>query len=533
MIFQTKLNDQLPKLAWIARTNRSNETIFVEHGEYVECSENWMVEGVWDGDFNKGEFHKSENFFGSGIRIDGNLVYFVPSSAIVDRLIYCEYKQDIIVSNSLILLMAYTGATLDRDHDYVRESVSILKGINKYDKEFKILHPKVKDFKQLFSEILVISKNEINFENPKTVKRIYSYEQYYNSLKKVLYLIGDNYKDNSRKIKIDAFTTISSGYDSVAVSSLVKDIGVNTSFTGKKPIHLNFNMVRRLFRTNDRFDDGTLAAKALGLNVNYLDTEKSNISEDELYFLSTNYPKYFSIRGEHSQLDGHHIPVIKDWAELSHHSLANFIEKNCSVAVVFTGYHGGKIWGKNLDIKYLVNDIIRGDTSGLNLTEIRLKCGFINIAVPFILAINIRDINKISNSIEMRSWSLKRQEYDRPIPRRIAEDSGVHRNYFGIRKKYIAQNYFYPVNRKMRKEFFIFLKEKYRIRQGFVFIYLGLNYIAKFYHFLFVKKILKKTRNYSFKFWKKYDFYFLMNHWAIRVLSKRYRKRLNDKLSDL
>ncbi|MFX0199129.1 MAG: hypothetical protein ACFFCW_23650 [Candidatus Hodarchaeota archaeon] len=65
-----------------------------------------MVEGVWDDDFERGDFHRSENFFGSGIRIDGDSVYFVPSSALVDRLLFCKDDGSFLCSNSLIFLPA-------------------------------------------------------------------------------------------------------------------------------------------------------------------------------------------------------------------------------------------------------------------------------------------------------------------------------------------------------------------------------------------------------------------------------------------
>ena len=71
----------LPKLAWLACLESEDlyRTVCF-HGSSVECRDTWMVEGVWDGDFSSGNFHKAENFFGSGIRIDGERVYFVPSS---------------------------------------------------------------------------------------------------------------------------------------------------------------------------------------------------------------------------------------------------------------------------------------------------------------------------------------------------------------------------------------------------------------------------------------------------------------------
>ena len=89
------LNKDLLKLAWLAKVDPDTSKILVIHGSSVECRDDWLVEGVWDDDFEKGNFHRSENFFGSGMRIEGDSIYFVPSSATVDRLLYCEHKQKI------------------------------------------------------------------------------------------------------------------------------------------------------------------------------------------------------------------------------------------------------------------------------------------------------------------------------------------------------------------------------------------------------------------------------------------------------
>ena len=96
---------ELPKLSWLASAELDGETLTVFHGSSVECYEEWMVEGVWDDDFNRGNFHRSENFFGSGIRIEREHIYFVSSSALVDRLFYCNYTRKILVSNSLTLYL--------------------------------------------------------------------------------------------------------------------------------------------------------------------------------------------------------------------------------------------------------------------------------------------------------------------------------------------------------------------------------------------------------------------------------------------
>ena len=145
-----------------------------------------MVEGVWDGDFTSGDFHKAENFFGSGIRVDGERVYFVPSSALVDHLFYCIDHETLLVSNSLIVLLGFTGATLDDTHDYHNESVSIVKGIREYKKEFTIIHPEIECFYQVFYENIVVTKDGISFELKNGLHEITSYEQYYDLLWNIL-----------------------------------------------------------------------------------------------------------------------------------------------------------------------------------------------------------------------------------------------------------------------------------------------------------------------------------------------------------
>ncbi|PYO79107.1 MAG: hypothetical protein DMD67_03560 [Gemmatimonadetes bacterium] len=84
---------QLPRLAWLAVLNRDARDVLVYHGSALECRDDWMVEGTWDGEFAIGGFHDSEHFFGSGIRTVDDAVHFVPSSALVNGLFYCERRR--------------------------------------------------------------------------------------------------------------------------------------------------------------------------------------------------------------------------------------------------------------------------------------------------------------------------------------------------------------------------------------------------------------------------------------------------------
>ncbi len=151
------------------------------------------------------------------------------------------------------------------------------------------------------------------------------------------------------------------------------------------------------------------------------------------------------------------------------------------------------MWDVSTPDIYLVDEIRRPDTAGLNLSEIRLKSGFINVVVPFILAINIRDIYEISHSEEMRPWRVL-NSYDRPIARRIAETAGVPRGAFGIRKKQVVAFRRYPINNALRNQFFVFLEKEYAL----------------------TRRVVPPEKAI---FWRKINMPFLMWMWSTKVLA--------------
>jgi hypothetical protein len=506
----------LPKLAWVASLDLKTFTeMSVFHGSSVECRDTWMIEGVWDGDFSSGNFHKAENVFGSGIRVEGESIYFVPSSALVDHLFYCIDGETLFASNSLIVLLGFTGAILDDTHDYYNESVSITKGIREYKKEFAVIHPEIERFYQVFYENIIVTKDGISFEMKNGLHEITSFEQYYTLFWSILSRIKDNYQDPERTIPLSAFTTISSGYDSTAVTCLAKHLGLETCFTVRKSA--SWMQWSSKYST----DDGTLAAQQLNLNIIYADASPSSISEDELFFLSINYGK-----------SENHILLN----EIAFSSMVNYIEQNCSIAVLFTGYHGDKVWDINTPEQYL-DEELKLSSVCLGFSEIRLKSGFINVAVPFILARNIRSLVAISRSDEMKPWSLG-NDYDRPIARRIAESSGIPREAFGMQKKGVSRHmYRLPLSRKLRKLFLQYLKKQYDLSPLFVYTNHVLNQSA----FLFQKammRIFQPTVKYrrSSVFWPNLDISFLMWIWATHLLSERMDRALKnctESLSDV
>lgn len=71
--------------------------------------------------------------------------------------------------------------------------------------------------------------------------------------------------------------------------------------------------------------------------------------------------------------------------------------------------------------------------SSLTIYESMLKNNSITISIPLIGGDCWLDMKRISESEEMKPFSIG-NHYDRPIPRRLLEEAGVEREMFGMKK---------------------------------------------------------------------------------------------------
>jgi hypothetical protein len=410
---------KLPKLAWLAEADPASKTVDLWHGSSVECQTDWCVEGVWEDEFELGNFHLVENFFGSGVRVEDERLLFSTSVAPVDRVVHVTWKDRCYVSNSLLQLLARTGARLSFQHDYGAETFASRSGIHRYPAAIRVEHT---DFREVYQEYhgnLVYEGGNLRRSLRSQPRPFASFTVYHDTLLRTLEKMRANYLSHNRSHSMDAFSTTSTGYDSAAVSALAKSIGVRHSFTTAEDA-----------RADERHRESGLAVvESLGLEPIVLRSSADGVGPVERYFLA-------------ASIDG---------SEIVYHDLVGYIESRCQSAVVFTGYYGDVVWSRA--VPSFRDDIRRKDVSGLGITEARLAAGFVHVPVPTMYARNIADIVAISNSAEMQPWSVPR-DYDRPIPRRFAESAGVPREAFGTAKR--AQVFYYnrPKNKLLEKEFF-------------------------------------------------------------------------------
>ena len=76
-------------------------------------------------------------------------------------------------------------------------------------------------------------------------------------------------------------------------------------------------------------------------------------------------------------------------------------------------------------------------SAGIGLGEFRLRTGFMHVPVPGLAFNRAATVRAIGESAAMRPWRLD-TAYDRPIPRRLTEESGVPRTVFGVEKQFTA-----------------------------------------------------------------------------------------------
>lgn len=418
----------LPRLAWCASVRPNDDTVAVVCGANVECGPQFVVEGAWDGRFEDGAFAAARHFFGSGVCVDGDVVHCVASSGFVDRIVYARAKGEVRCSNSLPVLLAATGCRLDPAHDYTDVCHASMAGRRRYRRP---IHARSLDGRespqlaQVIGENLRIDRDAVEHRPREHAPiRLGNYADYAHALDALVAGLVDNLADPARTSRCRLFATVSSGYDSTAVASLARAHGVRECFTTAPA-------------GEDGLENGLAVAAALGLGAIMLDRAQAD-HDFELAMLA-------------ATLDGR---------EAIFQSMLRHIGRLDGAAAVFTGYHGDKVWDRTTSGRHLSPDILRGDTSGLNLTEARLWSGFINVPLPFAFANQIADIVAISNGDEMAPWRLQ-NGYDRPIPRRIAETAGVPRELFGQAKRVVMDYAVLPRNPVLREELFGYLADRF------------------------------------------------------------------------
>lgn len=378
-----------PQNAWIAVLEPGAERIQVRCGPNVEFGDQWLCEAVWDGPFADSGFDRTDIIAGSGVRLRDAGAVFVSSGSTVDRLCHFTTPGYTAVSNSLACLLAHTRGELDPAcSNYFNFFFSVTYGLDRYHRELPVSNGTVHF--TYFDNLRWNGSRLDVIEKPGATRRFRTYDDYLGFLRGCVERIAQNMAAPERARRYSMLGTLSSGYDSTMVASLCRPFGLDEAICVRTP-------------GGDRGQD---IAEALGIEP--IEVEREAWREKNLAA----------------------VPFIAadSFGEEVHFCSAEPLLTN---RVLMTGYHGDKVWEKEL--QPTDTHLVRGDLSGLAHAEYRLQVGYINCPLPFWGARALADIHRISNSPEMRPWDIG-GDYNRPICRRIAETAGVRRELFGMRK---------------------------------------------------------------------------------------------------
>jgi hypothetical protein len=384
-----------PPLSWIARCVPGDQMLSVRHGVQVETRADWFCEAIWDEDFASGAFDQTDVVFGSGGRVRDAHCTFVSSASTVDRLHVLRRAGEVLISNSLPCLLSTAQTSIaPAAENWFELFVSIRQGIDHYRRVVPTASGEQVEL-VYFRNLRWTGNELIEIDKPAATRDFGSFDAYHGFLVDAVRHLSANLSDPARRRAYEFLGTLSSGYDSSTAAAICREFGLERAVASRQA------------RDAEDSDDGARVAEALGIQILHIDrTAWRQKHRPELPFFAAN-PRAGEVylAAAEDQLGG---------------------------KVLVTGFHGDKMWGKATTA--LGPDIVRGDMSGLSLTEYRLHVGFIHFPIAFLGVRQIRDVHALSNSSELAPWDVP-GDYSRPVCRRIVEEAGAPRHAFGQRKK--------------------------------------------------------------------------------------------------
>ncbi len=386
---------EVPRQGWLLRHKDGRLTGIC--GKRVVGGRDWLYEGGWAETDTPRSLSLSGVYLGSGAVWDGTRLSLIAPSHTADAVYVMQRPGELLASNSLPFLIA--GAKIsDFPILEARQPMRSLKG--GIDSHVRLIHSGPSgNFYRFFNAIVTYkSTTGLKEEQQSADPYFETFEDYRAYLMATIRQAAQSYGSTGTAV------FVSRGYDSVACAALAAEFD-------PKCMAICVDQSRKGVP-----DDGTEVAKALGIQSVLLKrrmrpkkmiggTPCERVSPDEVEEIC----EFYLGMGLYDE-------CLKAPPEL----LAD--------RMVLTGFHGDDLW--DLEAKPS-RDLRRADLAGASLGEFRIRVGFLHVPVPMLAFKANPKIQEIAHSDAMRPWRTEFEYYNRPIPRRIAEEAGVPREHFG------------------------------------------------------------------------------------------------------
>lgn len=393
----------MPPLAWVAAV-RPGE-VRVDHGTSVRTFDEGFFEGTWAGPSSLSEVPESTTVFGSGMVARGGELLAIGPSHHLECLYVARVPAALVLSNSLPGLLVATGLELDAGVDYSQVFLGAVRAVwlidEPRDGQLQLRHQSFEiptttaSITGWFVENLAVGHDlSTNVSRRPREAPFTSFADYKARLTAATASIFANGRP------YEPIVALSAGYDSAAVAAIAVAAGAKRSVgftTGRPQPHL----------TSDA-DSGAPTAAALGLDYVGFDRlaylGRSDMAEAEFLTSGT---------------------AAEDVVFLA-------FEPEIRRSIFLNGYWAGTEFAmRNRDYWRHVSPIT---TSGADFTEFRLRADFIFVPLPVFGAIRTLDAPSLLDRPEMDPYRVGGR-YDRPVPRRLAEEAGVRRGTFAVSKR--------------------------------------------------------------------------------------------------
>lgn len=378
------------------------ETVDLMAGAGVEIRGTRWVEGAWAGPFD--DFDPAGAWLaGTAGDLEPQGLTLFPPFHSFDAVYLVRQDAQVWASNSLAFLLE--AAQLRLRHDFPRHLLELAQVIDGLDGH----HVSIPLEGGISLEVLNLLPVTVAMTGTISVGRLpqppelSDYGAYVDFLTETCARILDNAASLARRLPMAGLATVSSGYDSAATAAIARRCGVSDAVT--------ITHARDRDDRSTMDDSGAPVAAALGLDATSFERDaRWSVEGDPVIaeFLATG-------------MSGEEVP----FRALAEHLRAR---------VVLTGAYGDKVWGRSVGTD---DRLRRSDLGGSSLTELRLRTGCVHLPVPMLGAVAHPSIAAITGDRSLAPWSVG-GDYDRPIPRRIAEDSGVPRQVFGRTKRAVT-----------------------------------------------------------------------------------------------
>ena len=378
----------------------------VRHGTSVRVEDTGLFEGTWAGAAGLSSVLNSTTVFGSGmVQVGKDLVVVNPSHHL-DGVYHARVGDRLIFSNSLVGVLSAGELQIDPNTDYstlFQKASSVCWMVE--DVPDGLAGPVVGsqwDLPTLSEPVtlqlvdnLRITPDLVLLPALKQREPIFtSFSDYSARLHAALASIFEN------ALPYDGVASLSSGYDTTAIAAVAASVGCRRA--------IGFDRARPSPRDGRDEDSGAETAERLGLAFESFDRLAYRDSADmpEAEFLAS------GTAGE----------------DVIFESFEPALRKT----VFLSGYWAGREWA--MADRDAWRHVRPTSTAGADLTEFRLRADFFYVPLPVFGSIRSLEAPSILDGPEMDAFRVGGY-YDRPIPRRLAEEAGIPRGSFATVKR--------------------------------------------------------------------------------------------------